>query len=163
MKKLATTAAILLVLVAFLVWWFQPVNVVTRRTGALLDTIRIPASTGTIGRNARAGAIGGFLAPRVELSAPDHLEDELGGTLDRDHLAGMFAALARACHEVELGDPEALEASVDGDSAIVRFRIEADARMPNRPPVEGRHEVEIRWVKGDGRWLLKKARWSELP
>lgn len=163
MKKLAAAAGILGVLGAFLVWWFQPVNVVTRRTGALLETIEIPAETGTIGRNARAGAIGGFLARRVEVVSPEHLDGEVGGSLDQDQLAGMFAALAQACREIELGEPEDLVVTVSGGTASSRFRIEADARLPNRTPVKGRHEVELDWIKSDRRWVLKKARWSEIP
>ncbi len=163
MKKFAVAAGILVALGAFLAWWFQPVNVVTRRTGALLETIEIPAETGTIGRNARAGAISGFLAPRVEVLSPDHLEDEVGGSIDRDQLAGMFAALAQSCREIELGEPEGLVVTVSGGTASSRFRIEADARLPNRTPVQGRHEVELDWIKDDRRWVLKRARWSEIP
>lgn len=162
MKRFLPPLAFLLVFAGFLVWWFQPANVVKRRTDALLETAAVPASMSELARTTRGPNIGEFLAANVCISGPDEAEEGFGGTMDRDRLAGLYSSIARYCRQVTFEDPVFESVTIEDGKATVDLTVDALVELPDRRPVDGRQDVTLTWTKSEGPWKLTGFTWSEV-
>ncbi|BCX50190.1 hypothetical protein HAHE_40980 [Haloferula helveola] len=149
--------------VAFLLWWFSATQVLKRRVSSLIDTAVVPASMSDIGRGARGPNVAEFVAGSLEIDSPPSLAQDLGPDLNRDTVSALYSAVAKYCRSITVNDLKIQSVDVDGETATVRFSADAVVDLPDRRPVDGIVDVDSRWRKTDGKWLLERFAWTESP
>lgn len=159
MKRFAFPICVAALIGAFLFWWFSPVQVVKRRTGALLETLTMQAATGKAARQAGVYSLNALLASEVELESP--AIPEANGTFDRSEMESAFSWLAEQAKQTRFELERIDEVTVTEDHARVSFLIEALVELPEARPVDGRYAVVFDWRRGQAGWRLERARWDE--
>ena len=160
-RRLAIAAAAIFIL-AFGVWWYSPEERVKRRLHAMIQAAQVPASMGDLSRGTRGNALAKFLAPRVEIVAPDSVRDELPDGIARNSAAALYSGLARWVREVTLGEAEITSIQVADDLAEVDFKVDALVQLSSRRPVDGTLIARSRWIKHpDHGWVMERIEWRE--
>ncbi len=159
MKRSVLGLAVLTALVAFLLWWFSPVQVVKRRSGSLLETLTLEEGGHRASRHAGAYALNALLAPQVELESPDIAQ--ANGSFERSELESAFSWVGgralRASFEADGFD----SVEIDGGRAVVILPVEALVEFEDRRPLDGRYRVRLEWRQDESRtWRLTRASWN---
>lgn len=159
MKRFIIPSAALLVLAAFLFWWFSPTQVLKRRTHSLLETLTMDAGTGKSTRQLGAYSLNALLAREVELSTPTI--DQANGTFERSELESAFSWLCQQAKQTHFELDEFRAVNISGDRGEVVFSLEALVELPTYRPVDGRFGVTFRWQREEESWRLTGAEWLE--
>ncbi len=159
MKRLIISAAALLVLAAFLFWWFSPTQVLKRRTLSLLETLTMDAGTGKSTRQLGAYSLNVLLAREVELSTPTI--DQANGTFERSELESAFSWLCQQAKHTRFELDEFRSVNISGDRGEVLFSLDALVELPTYRPVDGNFGVTFRWQREEDTWRLTGAEWLE--
>lgn len=159
MKRLIIPAAALLVLAAFLFWWFSPTQVLKRRTLSLLETLTMDAGTGKSTRQLGAYSLNALLAREVELSTPTI--DQANGTFERSELESAFSWLSQQAKQTRFELEEFRSVNISGDRGEVLFSLDALVELPTYRAVDGHFGVTFRWQREEETWRLTGAEWLE--
>jgi hypothetical protein len=159
MKRLAIPATALLVLAAFLFWWFSPTQVLKRRTLSLLETLTMDAGTGKSTRQLGAYSLNALLAREVELSTPTI--DQANGTFERSELESAFSWLCQQAKHTSFELDEFRTVNISGERGEVVFSLDALVELPTYRPVDGRFAVTFRWQREEETWRLASAEWLD--
>ena len=141
MKRAAFVIVLLLGLTGFLVWWFQPAQVVKRRTNTLLEILTLDEGTGSSIRQMGGYSINKLLAPEVEL------ESAYTSLCNRAKFSRFSMAAVRLI-------------DIDGDTARVDCSVDALVELPEIRPADGRYDCSFVWIRADDGWRLTKAVWD---
>jgi hypothetical protein len=158
MKRIVLALGIAALLGAFAVWWFSPVQVVKRRTLALLETLTLDPGGGST-RRMRAYSLNALLAPVVELNTP--ALDEANGSFERAELESAFDSLCQHAKQTrfELRKFHSIRAS--GGQADVSLTLLALVELQDHRPADGIYQAAFRWRRVDGVWRLARADWDQ--
>lgn len=159
MKRFAITAAALLALAGFLVWWFSPVQVLKRRTLSLLETLTMDAGTGKSTRQLGVYSLNALLAPEVELRTPTIAQ--ANGTFERSELESAFSWLCQQAKQTRFELDEFHSVEIAGDRGEVVFSLDALVELPAYRPADGRFQVTFHWQRVEEVWRLTSAEWLE--
>ncbi len=159
MKRIYILAAALLILSAFLFWWFSPTQVLKRRTMILLDTLTMDASTGKSGRQLGVYRLNSLLAEQVELSTPTI--ERANGTFDRAELESGFSWICQQAKQTRFVLDEIQSIDVASDRGKVVFTLEALVELPSYNPADGQFQVTFQWQREKDVWRLSSAEWLE--
>jgi hypothetical protein len=151
-------ALLLLLLIPFSMWWSSDERAVKRRSNHLMDVLTISADTGGVFRQAKVFSINGILAPQLEIESSTI--PEANGSFEKDRIEAAFSWICRNAKESEFEITEFVEIEVEGDSAMVKARVEGFIDLSSRRPVDGLSDVILHWVKRDGEWVLTKMTWN---
>ena len=158
MKRPGLMALILLALLgAYAWWWFQPTQVVKRRTQTLLHTLTLEPGTGLAGRQLSLYSFNGLLAAEVELTTPTL--PEANGTFERAEMESAFSWLCEQARQSRFKLEKFHAVTIDGEHAEVAFSLEALVELPNSRPADGRYEVTFHWQRENNVWRLTRAIW----
>lgn len=160
-RPLLVAAALIVALAGSLAFWFSPTQVVKRRVLAMIRTASVPESMPEIARASRGRNLSDYLAPTVRLAGPEHVDEIPQGGIDRSQIAAAYTAAAGMCRFISLEDVEFESIDVLGDSAEVRFTVDAIVQLPSSRPLDGIQHVELQWSKTDDGWRLTRASWTE--
>ncbi len=161
MKRIAIAAAAAVLLAALGYWYFQPEQVLKRRTKSLLETLTFDAGTGRVSRHAGAYSLNKILAPRVRLETPTI--GEANGTFDRDELESAFSWLCDQAKQTKFELREIRSMTITGDTAEIVASLDGMVELPAYRPADGAYEVTFDWRKGEDGWRLESARWDKAP
>lgn len=159
MKRISILAAALIILAAFLFWWFSPTQVLKRRTMTLLDTLTMDAGTGKSGRQLGVYRLNSLLAEQVELSTPTI--EQANGTFDRSELESGFSWICQQAKQTRFLLDEIQSIDVASDRGKVVFTLEALVELPSDNPADGKFEVTFQWQRENDIWRLYSAEWLE--
>jgi len=159
MKRFAIPSVALLLLAAFLFWWFSPTQILKRRTLSLLETLTMDAGTSKASRQLGAYSLNALLAPEVELHTPTI--DEANGTFERSELESAFSWLARQAKQTRFKLDEFQSVKISGDRGEVAFSLDALVELPAYRPADGRFQVTFHWQREENAWRLAGAEWLE--
>ena len=160
MKKLLIPVVALVAVVAVLVWFFSPEQVVKRRTGKLMSILTMEDSGGRNSRQLSSLGLGGLVADELELETPTI--EEANGVHQRSDIESGFGGLARIANFTKFEIVEYHAITINGGDARVSATIEAVVALPSYRPADGLYEVELDWKKEkDGVWRLSRAKWQE--
>lgn len=161
MKKLLIPVVALVAVVAVLLWFFSPEQVVKRRTGKLMSILTMEETGG--GANSRqlsALGLGTLIADELALETPTI--EEANGVHQRTDIESGFGGLTRIANFTKFELVEYHAITILGDDARVSATIEAVVALPSYRPADGLYEVELDWKKEkDGVWRLSRAKWQE--
>lgn len=160
MKRSAIPLVILVLLGAFAFWWFSPVQVVKRRSKALLETLTLEPGGGKGGRQLAAYTLNGLLADEVELTAPSI--EEANGTFPRTEMESAFSWLCKHAKQTRFDLEDVHSVTVEGDRAEIGFSLSALVELSDYRPVDGRYEVTYKWRREKDGWRLASAKWIEM-
>jgi hypothetical protein len=161
MKRLSILGVILLFLVAFLLWWFSPTQVLKRRTQSFLDLMTMDAGTGKSGRQLGVYRMNSLLAEQVELNTPTI--EQANGTFARSELESGFSFICQQAKQTRFILNEIQSVEVASDRSTVVFSIEALVELPAYRPVDGNFQVTFHWQREKDEWRLARADWTETP
>lgn len=163
MRKLLPAFATLILIGLFLGWWYLPQNVLKRRVANFFDTAAVPVTMSELARSSRGPNIAEYLAKRIEVVAPENVEEDLRSSYSRDDAAAFYSGAARYSRQISFLEPEFTLVEVTGEKAAVHLKIDAIVELPDRRPVDGIMKAETSWVKVDGKWQMDGLSWEELP
>lgn len=158
MKRLAIFVVILALLVGFGAWWFSPVQMVKRRTTALLATLTLERGSGKVGRHAGAYSLDGLLAGQVELISPTI--QEANGSFERAELESAYSWLCDQAKETHFTLEKLHAITIDGTKATVKLTLNGLVELPVYRPADGRYDATFEWIKGKDGWQLSRATWD---
>ena len=161
MRKFLPPIGFLILAGLFLAWWFQPANVLKRRIGSLFDTAEVPVTMSDLARSSRGPNVADYFAERVEIGAPDQVDERIRDSYHRDDIAGIYSAVARSCSQISIEKPEFESIEIDGSTARVRVRVDIIVELPSRRPVDGIQIMEMTWEKPENDWRLSSISWTE--
>ncbi len=159
MKRLAIFAVILALLGGFGTWWFSPLQVVKRRTAALLATLTLERGSGKVGRHAGTYSLDGLLAEHVELNSPTI--QEANGNFERAELESAYSWLCDQAKETRFKLEKIHTITLDDTKATVKLTLNGLVELPVYRPADGRYDVTIEWLKGKDGWQLSRATWDQ--
>lgn len=142
---------------AFAFWWFSPVQVLKRRTHALLETITFQSGTGQAGRQIGVYSLTDMLAPNVELDTDMH--PDAAGSFERAQLESAYSWLSGQAKQTRFKLEKFQSIEISGDHADVSCTVEALVELPNYRPADGRYDVKLHWLLTKDGWRLSKAAW----
>lgn len=143
----------------FAVWWLSPVQVVKRRTTALLETMTLAAGDGKMGRHASGYSLDRLLAAKVTLETPTI--GEANGTFERSELSSAFSWLCDVAKQTRF-DVESFDSvNINGASADVNLTLVGLVELPTYRPADGTFDVKMHWIETDDGWRLDKAVWTQ--
>ncbi|RYD33324.1 MAG: hypothetical protein EOP87_11200 [Verrucomicrobiaceae bacterium] len=158
MKKILIPVVAMVAVVAVLVWFFSPEQIVKRRTGKLMSTLTLEDTGGS--RSLNALGLGNLIADELALETPTI--EEANGVHRRSDIESGFGGLARIANFTKFELVEYHTITILGEEARVNATIEAVVALPSYRPADGLYEVELDWKKEkDGVWRLARARWQE--
>lgn len=161
MKRPAIFTVILAVLVGLGVWWFSPVQVLKRRTQALLATLTLDSGTGKGGRQMAAYSLNALLASQVDLENPQI--PEANGSFERAELESAFSWLCNQAKQTRFEAGKFHSVSVNGDVAKVKLSLTGLVELPTYRPADGTYNVTFDWQKEEDGWRLSRAVWQQVP
>ncbi len=159
MKKFLPVLFVILVVVAFSLWWFSPAQVIQRRTHNLLRTMTLEAGSGKAARQMGGHTLNALLAAEVELRS--EALPQANGVFDRSELQSAYSWLCEQAEESRFEVRRIDSVSIDGDHGTVRCMLNALVVLPNSRPVDGNYEVILHWTLEDDSWRLARATWGE--
>lgn len=159
MKRLSILGAVLLMLAAFLFWWFSATQVLKRRTQSFLDVMTMDAGTGKSGRQLGVYRLNSLLAEEVELNTPTI--EQANGTFARSELESGFSWISQQAKQTRFILNEIQSVDVASDRGKVVFLIEALVELPAYRPVDGNFQVTFHWQREKDDWRLTRADWVE--
>ena len=160
-RPIVLAAALIVAVAGFLAFWFSPTQVVKRRVLAMIRTASVPESMPELARASRGRNLADHLAPVVRLAGPPHVDELPVGGVDRSQIAAAYTAAATSCRFISLEDVTFESIDVLGDSAEVRFTVDAIVQLASSRPLDGIQHVELQWSKTDDGWRLTRAAWTE--
>lgn len=160
MRRLALPLVILALLAGFAVWWYQPVQVLKRRTRSLLTTLTLQRDDDKRARQMGVYALNGLLASQVEFEAPPTL-DQATGTFERSEVESAYAWLCDQAKVTRFKLRQFHAVTVTGDQADVTCLLDALVELPASRPVDGRFECAFHWQLEHETWHLTRAAWAE--
>lgn len=158
MKRAAIPLIALLLLAGFLVWWFQPNQVVKRRTNSLLDVLTFESGTNRSGRQMRTYSLNSLLAAEVTLESSEI--SEANGEFDRQELESAFNWLCDRAKSSRFHMAGLRSVTIDGDTARVDCSVDALVELPDIRPADGRYDCTFVWTREKDGWRLAKAVWE---
>ncbi len=161
MKKFLPALGFLILAGLFLGWWFQPANVLKRRIGSLFHTAEVPVTMSDLARSSRGPNVADYLAERVQVGAPDQVDNRIRDSYHRDDIAGIYSAVARSCSQISLEKPEFESIEIAGTTAKIRLRIDIIVELPSRRPIDGIQIMDMTWEKSENDWRLSSISWTE--
>jgi len=160
MKKLLIPVAVLVAVVALLLWFFSAEQVVKRRTGKLMSILTMEETGGGNSRELSALGLGSLIADELALETPTI--EEANGVHQRTDIESGFGGLTRMANFTKFEMVEMHTITINGEDARVNATIEAVVALPAYRPADGLYEVELDWKKQkDGVWRLSRAKWQE--
>lgn len=150
----------LVLLTAFLLWWFSPAQVLKRRTLSLLETMTMDESAGRSSRQLGVYSLNALLASEVELVTPSI--SQANGTFERADLESAFTWLCQQAQKTRFEHEHFDSVNVAGDAGEVLFLLDALVELPTYRPADGVYQVRFRWRRGDDGWRLERAEWIEV-
>jgi hypothetical protein len=160
MKKLLIPVMALVAVVAVLLWFYSPEQVVKRRTGKLMSILTMEDTGGGNSRQLSALGLGGLIAEELALETPTI--EEANGVHQRTDIESGFDGLTRIANFTKFEIVEYHAITILGEDARVSATIEAVVALPSYRPADGLYEVELDWKKEkDGVWRLSRAKWQE--
>ena len=160
MRRIAIPLIILALLGGLGIWWFQPTQVLKRRTGKLLHTLTLPADETHTNRRMGIYALNGLLSPQVEFDAPPSL-DQANGIFERSEVESSFSWLCDQAKQTRFNLRKIHSITVNGDQADVAFLIDALVELPNDRLADGHYECSFHWQLETDTWHLTRAKWVE--
>ena len=158
MKRAAFVIVLLLGLTGFLVWWFQPAQVVKRRTNTLLEILTLDEGTGSSIRQMGGYSINKLLAPEVELESSSI--SQANGSFERHELESAYTSLCNRAKFSRFSMAAVRLIDIDGDTARVDCSVDALVELPEIRPADGRYDCSFVWIRADDGWRLTKAVWD---
>ena len=155
MKRLAVLLFLLLALTGFLLWWFQPSQVVKRRTHRLLETLTLDENTGRSIRQMGGYSLNQLLAPEVELSSSGI--SQANGSFERHEIESAYNWLCERAKFSRFSMDAVRSVTVEGDGATVSCSVDAIVELPEIRPADGRYRCTFRWSRGEDGWRLESA------
>ena len=159
MKRFALPLLVLVLLGAFVFWWYSPVQVVKRRTGKLLETLTLESGTGRGGRQLATYSLNSLLASEVELESSSI--SEANGTFQRSEMESAFSWLCQQAKETRFELEAMHSVRIDGERADVELTLEGLVELPRYRPADGRYDVKFQWQLEKDGWRLTRAEWVE--
>jgi hypothetical protein len=159
MKRFALPLLVTVLLGAFAFWWYSPVQVLKRRTHALLDTLTLESGSSKGGRQLAGYSFNALLASEVVLEAPSI--SEANGTFTRSEMESAFSWLCQQAKQTRFDLGKFHSVQVAGDHADVRFSLEALVELSRYRPADGRYDVTFQWQREKDGWRLTSATWAE--
>lgn len=160
MKKAIFPMLVLLVVGAFLVWWFSPTQEVKRKTDRLLELMSFEKGSGKAGRQTGVYSMNALLAQEVELSSDSN--PEVNGMRERQELESAYAWLAEHVVESSFERVSFDKVEIREPLAEVELTVDGVVELPGSKPVNGRHKVFLLWMKEENAWRLGHARWNKV-
>ncbi len=160
MKRSVLLLVILALLGGFAVWWFQPAQVLRRRTRSLLSTLTLQSGDDKRARQIGVYALNGLLSSQVEFVAPPSL-DQASGNFERSEVESAFAWLCDQAKLTRFQLRQFHTVTVTGDQADVTCLIDALVELPESRPINGRYECAFHWQLEHETWHLTRATWTE--
>lgn len=158
MKRAAIPFIALLLLGGFLIWWFQPAQVVKRRTNTLLELLTLDEGKGISSRRMGSYTLNSLLAEEVTLESPSI--PEANGSFERHELESAYLALCKQAKFSRFTMVGIEAISIDGDDAHVDCTLDAVVELPSIRPADGRYECSFDWVRNDDGWRITRAAWD---
>ena len=160
MKRIALPLIILALLGGLAIWWYQPTQVLKRRTQKLLHTLTLASDDNKGGRKMGVYALNALLASQVEFDAPPSL-DQASGFFDRSEVESAFSWLCDQAKQTRFNLQKFHSITVSNDQADVAFLIDALVELPNDRLADGRYECTFHWQLENDTWHLTRAKWVE--
>ena len=160
MRRIAQSLVIFALLGGLAVWWYQPTQVLTRRTRKLLHTLTLPSDDNKSGRRMGIYALNALLSSQVEFDAPPSLA-QATGSFDRAEVESVFSWLCDQAKQTRFSLRQIHSVTVNGDQADVAFLIEALVELPNDRLADGRYECTFHRQLENETWHLTRAKWAE--
>lgn len=128
----------------------------------MIQTANVPSSMGDLARKTRGTNLADYLAPQLEISEPEKIDDRIPRRISRDSAAATYTYAATAARQISLQDLEIDEIEFDDTEATVKFRLDAIVELPTRTPVNGiLHVISIWEDRPNEGWRLKSLAWEE--
>lgn len=159
MKKILVPLVALVAIIAALLWFFSPKQVVKRSTNKLMSTLTMEDTGGKGSRQANLLRLGNLIAGELTLETPTI--EEANGVHQKTDVESGFAALTRVASFTKFEVVEYHSITINGEDARVNATIEAVVALPSYRPADGLYEVELDWQKVTDGWRLSRARWQE--
>ena len=161
MRRIALPLVLLALLGGLAIWWYQPVQVLKRRTSKLLHTLTLKPGTDPTGRKMGIYALSALLGPQVEFDAPPAFS-HANGPIERSEAESIFSGLCdQAKHtRFEIGKFHSI--SITGDQADVTVSMRALIELPDSRPIDGTYECCFHWQLETDTWHLTRAKWAEV-
>lgn len=158
MRRLLVPLVALLVVGGFLVWWFSPTQVVTRRTKDLLEVLTLEDGTAPMSRIQGSLKLDRLLGKKVEISVP--AVEDANGNFDKTEVGSAYNWLCTGAKETRLKLEGIDSIVIEGDKATVVTSLDALVDMKGFRPIDGPGEATFVWRKTEDGWLLEKAAWQ---
>jgi hypothetical protein len=159
MKRIGLPVFVIALLGAFLFWWFSPVQVIQRKTGTLLETLTLRASTGTASRQMGVYSLNALLADEVELKSTSIRE--ANGSFERSEMESAYSWLCGQAKHTRFDLISFRSVDIDDKTATVNFTLNAVVELPAYRPADGDYDVQLRWQREKDGWKLSSATWTE--
>ncbi len=158
MNRLRTGLIALVILTAFLFWWFHPNQALKRRTKGLMQTLTLVEGTGSGSRNLKIGPLSRAIADQVTISGAGDQRAE--GIFHRDSIESGFAWLATNARSTRFQIRRIESVTITGDTGIVQADIEAQVILPREIPLDGNYSMTLTWQNDGSAWRLIAAEWQ---
>jgi len=161
MRRIVFPLILLALLGSLAIWWYQPTQVLKRRTQKLLRTLTLPpGDENRSNRKMGIYALNALLSSQVEFDAPPAL-DQASGFFDRSEVESAFSWLCDQAKQTRFNLRKIHSITVNGDQADVAFLIDALVELPNDRLADGHYECSFHWQLETDTWHLTRAKWIE--
>ena len=160
MRRIALIIILVGMLGGLAIWWFQPTQVLKRRTRELLHTLTLPSDEAVANRRTGIYVLNGLLSSQVTFDAPPSLA-QASGEFDRSEIESAYAWLCDQAKQSRCNLRQIHSISLHGDQADVEALIDALIELPDGRPADGRFECSFHWQLENESWHLTRAKWVE--
>lgn len=158
MNRLLTGTAVIAVIAGFLVWWFQPSQVLKRRTKSLMETLTLAEGAGAASRNLKIYPLSRAIGDEVRITGAGDRRAE--GVFTRNQIESGFSWLTRSARFTRFQTRRIESVTIQGNQGVVRAIVDTHVELQQQTPLHGQHNVSLTWSHDGDSWRLTSADWD---
>lgn len=167
-NKLIAIAALLIIVISFLCWWYSDKQVILRKTKDAIETLHFEKDSGRIERAFKSDKLNNLLANQLTISYPEgnfHFTqaDELSEpiTLEKSQAVAAHRYITEIASILEISDISSKVIDINDTTAQVDIQFTMRAQIKHKKAQEHTLSAVITFAKENDIWLISEAKFQD--
>lgn len=161
-RRISIFALIVVLLLAFVGWWYSPTQVLKRRCDSFFNVISFSEKQAPAARHVQALKLADYLDRDVAISGKK-LPEEIESPVSRGEMQAIFSAASDACRFIAITDRKFEFIGITGDDATVQALVKVAIGHPEGDKgFSGTHRLMLSWHRAKQVWGLTKVAWEKI-